>query len=286
MKVLYLDLDSLRRDHLGCYGYPRPTTPNIDRIAREGARFTNGYAADTPCVPARASIFTGRWGIQTGLLTHGPRAQQIGRYGPPAERGRGPGQVTASGASEFGPGWPPAGGGIPQVQQYLSGQLGESGLRTAVASTFCDQAPWFTRGWETYFRPRWDLPAQRVQAPDINRFAIPWLKEHAQGDFFMYVHYWDPHTPYVAPPSYVEPMLQCAPPSWPTDERIKADLEKYGDLPHSPRSHHIWGKREFDYWLAMYDAEIAFCDAHVGQVLDTLEAAGVLDDTLVLISTD
>ncbi|MBI3970236.1 MAG: sulfatase [Chloroflexi bacterium] len=267
MKVLYLDLDSLRRDHLGCYGYARPTTPNIDRIARDGARFTNMYAADTPCVPARASIFTGRWGIRTGLLTHGPRGEQIGSYGAPPDR---------AGSSAQ----------IPQLQQHLSAQLGPRGLRTAVVSTFADQAPWFTRGWESYFRPRWDLHAQHVEAPDINAFAIPWLREHARGDFFLYVHYWDPHTPYTAPQAYVDRMLRHELPSWLTDERIRHDVETYGDLPQTAKSLGILNRRDFDRWLAMYDAEIAFCDEHVGQLLDILESTGVLDDTLVLISTD
>jgi len=58
MRILYLDLDTLRPDHLGCYGYHRDTSPNIDRIAAEGVRFNNCYTPDAPCLPSRASMTT------------------------------------------------------------------------------------------------------------------------------------------------------------------------------------------------------------------------------------
>lgn len=284
MKVLYIDIDSLRRDHIGCYGYGRPTTPNLDRIAAEGARFTNMYAADTPCVPARASIFTGRWGIKTGLLTHGERAQSIGDYGRPAgELDTKPWEQDARYA---GPTYPPIGSRAPQVQQHLAVQKGEAGLRTAAVSTFADQASWFRTGWNAYLRPQWHLVHSRVQAPEITAHALAWLKDHAQDDFFLYVHYWDPHQSYKSPQSFVNTMLAYPPPDWPPDERIREDAERYAHMPNSAGSHRIWGKEDFDYWMAMYDAEIAFCDEYVGRLYEALEQAGVLDDTLIIAATD
>ena len=68
MRILYVDVDSLRPDHLGCYGYHRPTSPVIDGIAREGVRFTNYFASDSPCVPSRAALFSGRPGIRNGIV--------------------------------------------------------------------------------------------------------------------------------------------------------------------------------------------------------------------------
>ena len=284
MKVLYIDIDSLRRDHLGCYGYERPTTPNLDRLAREGARFTNMYAADTPCVPARASIFTGRWGIKTGLLTHGERAQSIGDYGRP--EGELDTKPWEQDARYTGPTYPPVGSRVPQVQEFLAIQLAESGFHTAAVSTFADQAPWFRTGWETYYRPQWHRTHSHVHAPEITAHALNWLQDHAQEDFFLYVHYWDPHQSYKAPQAYVDKMLTYAPPDWPSDERIKDDAERYGHMPNSAGSHRIGSKEDFDYWMAMYDAEIAYCDEYVGRLLEALEAAGVLDDTLIIAATD
>jgi choline-sulfatase len=71
MRILYIDCDSLRPDHLGCYGYDRDTSPNIDRIADDGRRFTNYYASDVPCLPSRTALFTGQLGIHTGVVNHG-----------------------------------------------------------------------------------------------------------------------------------------------------------------------------------------------------------------------
>ncbi len=51
MRILYIDVDSLRPDHLGCYGYHRATSPNIDALAREGVRFESCYVSDAPCLP-------------------------------------------------------------------------------------------------------------------------------------------------------------------------------------------------------------------------------------------
>ena len=59
MRFLFLDLDTLRPDHLGCYGYHRNTSPNIDRIASQGVRFDEYHVPDAPCLPARAALISG-----------------------------------------------------------------------------------------------------------------------------------------------------------------------------------------------------------------------------------
>jgi choline-sulfatase len=74
MRVLFLDLDSTSPDHLGCYGYHRNTSPNIDKIAAEGVRFTNYYTSDAPCAPSRTALMSGQFGIRNGLVGHGGTA--------------------------------------------------------------------------------------------------------------------------------------------------------------------------------------------------------------------
>ncbi len=85
MKFLLLDLDSMRPDHLGCYGYHRNTSPNIDRIAKEGVRFTNYYTSDAPCAPSRSALMSGQFGIHNGLVGHGGTAGDVRHDG--TERG-------------------------------------------------------------------------------------------------------------------------------------------------------------------------------------------------------
>lgn len=76
MRILYIDIDSLRPDHLGYYGYHRATSPNIDRLATEGVRFNQIYTPDAPCLPSRTALYSGRFGIQTGVVGHGGTAAQ------------------------------------------------------------------------------------------------------------------------------------------------------------------------------------------------------------------
>lgn len=71
MRILYIDVDSLRPDHLSCYGYHRQTSPPIDALAAEGVRFNNCYATDTPCLPSRTAFSPGRFAPCTGAINHG-----------------------------------------------------------------------------------------------------------------------------------------------------------------------------------------------------------------------
>ncbi|MDE0237152.1 MAG: sulfatase-like hydrolase/transferase, partial [bacterium] len=84
MRILYIDIDTLRADHLGCAGYHRNTTPNIDALAAEGVRFSNVYASDVPCLPSRTALITGMFGIRNGVANHGGMAADLRPQG--AER--------------------------------------------------------------------------------------------------------------------------------------------------------------------------------------------------------
>lgn len=77
MRVLFIDIDTLRPDHMGCYGYKRNTTPVIDEIAKEGIVFDRYYCPNAPCLPSRASLVTGKYGIHNGILGHGGTAADL-----------------------------------------------------------------------------------------------------------------------------------------------------------------------------------------------------------------
>ena len=70
MRLILFDLDCLRPDHLGCYGYARPTSPNIDRLASQGMRFNRHFCAASPCLPSRAGLSSGRLGIHNGVVSN------------------------------------------------------------------------------------------------------------------------------------------------------------------------------------------------------------------------
>jgi arylsulfatase A-like enzyme len=77
MRIIYFDIDTLRADHLSCFGYHRKTSPVIDQVAREGIRYTNCYASDAPCLPSRTALLSGRFGIHNGVVGHGGTAADL-----------------------------------------------------------------------------------------------------------------------------------------------------------------------------------------------------------------
>lgn len=81
--MLYLDLDTTRADHLGCYGYHRQTTLAIDEVARQGVVFKNCYASDVPCLPSRAAMFRQEFGMRSGIVNHGGFAAEPKNEGAP-----------------------------------------------------------------------------------------------------------------------------------------------------------------------------------------------------------
>ena len=82
MRIVYFDIDSLRPDHLGCYGYHRATSPVIDGLAADATRFTNCTVTDAPCLPSRSALWSGRCGFHTGVVGHGGTAGEPMIEGP------------------------------------------------------------------------------------------------------------------------------------------------------------------------------------------------------------
>ena len=74
MRILYIDIDSLRPDHLGCYGYHRNTSPHIDALAERGIRFDNVYVSDAPCMLSRMASWSGRCGFRLAPSITGERS--------------------------------------------------------------------------------------------------------------------------------------------------------------------------------------------------------------------
>jgi choline-sulfatase len=277
MRVLYIDIDTLRPDHLGCYGYPRETSPNIDVLADEGVRFDNCYNTDAPCLPSRTALWSGRFGFHTGVVNHGGTAAAPFIEGP--DRGfRDTFDAT---------GW--------------MRTLRDVGLHTVTVSPFGERhAAWhWYAGYSEIYNPG---KGGLELADDVTPLALDWIRRNAAtDDWFLHVNYWDPHTPYRTPASFGDPFADALLPPWLTEEVHRRGWEGYG--PHSPQEPHGWGREEFhrDYpripaqldsmaavkqWIDGYDTGIRYADAHVGRLLNALADAGVLDETVIIVSAD
>jgi len=181
MRILFLDLDTLRPDHLGCYGYGRNTSPNIDNIARQGVRFEDYFCTDAPCLPSRAALMSGRFGIHTGCVGHGGTAGDFRLEGEPR--------------------------GFRDRMAYdsLPAFLRRSGLKTVSVSPFAERhsAWWFYAGFnEMYNTGKGGLESAEEVTPTV----LQWIDRNASEDnWFLHVNYWDPHTPYRAPAEFGNP---------------------------------------------------------------------------------
>jgi arylsulfatase A-like enzyme len=277
MRILYVDIDSLRPDHLGCYGYHRATSPTIDVVAARGTRCDHYYTTDAPCLPSRTALFTGRYGIQNGVIGHG------GTAADPFIQGPGRGFRSALGQNA----WMTA--------------LRRAGYRTATVSTFGERHSAFH--WYAGFQDVYNHgTGGGERADEVLPYVLRWLDQWARHDkWFLHVNFWDPHTPYRTPVEYGDPFAQEPPPAWLTAEILDAQRASYG--PHSAREPGGFGAErpgqrlprlvdeirtldDWKRWIDGYDTGIRYMDDHFGRIMQALADHGVLDDTLVIISAD
>ncbi|AQQ70039.1 Choline-sulfatase [Limihaloglobus sulfuriphilus] len=276
MRVLYLDLDTLRPDHLGCYGYHRNTSPNIDRIAAQGVRFENYYCSDAPCLPSRTAMMSGRFGIHTGVVGHGGSAADMRIDG----EGRG---FKSSLDSEC----------LPAIFR-------RENMRTVLVSPFAERHSAFN--FYAGFTEMYNTGKSGMEsAEEVSPVALDWIKRNAKDDnWYLHINYWDPHTPYRAPEDFGDPFKDDPLPAWLTEDVLEQHKSHVG--PHSvheimmfhgtpdpkyPR--HPGTLYNMDALRKMidgYDCGIRYMDEHIGRLFDELEKQGVLDDIMIIISAD
>ena len=276
MRILLLDLDTLRPDHLGCYGYPRNTSPNIDRIAAQGARFDHYHCSDAPCLPSRAAMMTGRFGIHSGVVGHGGTAADLRLEGGPR-------------------------GFVDRLRrESLPALLRQAGLKTVLVSPFAERhsAWWFYAGYNEMHNT--GLGGME-SAEHVTPTVLDWIERNAGADnWFLHVNYWDPHTPYRAPAEFGNPFADDPLPSWMTEETLMQHRGMVG--PHGAREiamydnstspqypRHLGEVKDMADWRAFidgYDCGVRYMDDHIGQLFAALSAKGVLDDLVIVITAD
>lgn len=252
--LILIVCDALRRDHLSCYGYPKPTTPNIDKLAAQGIKFENAFCQTNVTAPSITTILTGRYPWTTGVTEHFSERSCF-LYGDEAK-----------------------------PSQHLDPQfkmLAEILYRNGY-STFSSEwlGEWFKRGnvWTmapTYFE------GPIYPADKLTEWALTRMQEKP---YFLFLHYWEGHWPGTAPRSYADKFY---------DQSLgdPTDPEKGKSLEPIVRSYSPEALRNFveksmpitslDYMLSQYDGDVNFMDEQLGRVF---EAAG--DDTLIVLTAD
>jgi len=275
MRILWIDIDTLRPDHLGCYGYLRDTSPNIDRVARDGVRFENCYVPDAPCLPSRSALHHGRFGIHNGAINHS------GAYADPYKEGATRGFKTS-----------------PDYQQFVEVLQKRANLRTSTVSSFAGRhsAWWFLAG----FNEVYDCGRSGGEiASDVAPRALAWLDANAkEDDWFFHYNTWDPHRAYRTPAEYGNPFEGQPIETWLTQEIIDRQQQSYGarsaNSPRGPRVSKPVAREvdqiktvdDYRIWIDGYDTGIHYADKYVGELLAKLDELGVYDETAIIVSSD
>ncbi len=244
--LIYL-IDTLRADHLGVYGYDRPTSPNLDRFAEDAVVFTDARAQSSWTRTAVVSTLTGLY-----PKAHGVRGREDAlapSVATLAEVLRSAGYETAGFITNGN-----VSAGFALDQGFDSYRyLGESRQRTSVHQL----------------------------SDRLNERVFRWLDLRAAGEapprpFFLYVHATDPHAPYTPPSPFRERFAAGVDPAVGSLERVRETFLGRAEAPAGTRQ----------ALIDLYDAEIAFNDHQLGALLDYLRRLELYDDTMIVLLSD
>jgi len=247
--IIIAAIDTLRPDHLGCYGYTRATSPHIDALANESIVFDKAFAAAIPTMPSFTTIYSGQHSYCHGIVSH------AGKHSLSHEK------IL-----------------LPQVMK-------ENGYVTVALDNLVVQGGgsgnWFARGYDYYsgfvYKPFSD------QSKKLTDQALLFLKKHLGSPLFLLIHYWDTHTPYGPLPPYDR--MHYTPGSASIRmEEVKAIYPAYYSF--LLRDMHLSYPNDYAYVVAQYDGEISQVDFEVGRLIEAIKAQGAWDDTIFIVLSD
>lgn len=265
-RIILVILDTLRADHLGCYGYPRETSPFIDTLASGGCIFTQAYAPMPSTVPSHASIFTSYYPRQLNVLKNGHLLAD--EFVTLAEVCRGAGYPTAA---------------VVSVDHLF------------------DQAN-LNQGFDYYDQP--DLPPDVLYRPadQVVDATISWLDTVSpESRFFLWVHFYDPHAPYQPPDNYLK-MFRSSSEEKRTafveylKKKRNIDPEFFAGLPYRLVDETIdldhYEEKDADgvetmlRFINAYDGEVRFADRELKRLYEYFLEKGLNRNCLWVIASD
>lgn len=247
--IILISVDTLRPDHLGCYGYGRDTSPAVDEFARESLRFETCFSQAPNTRPSCSSILTGFLPHETKVFSN--------TYALPsgvnsiAEILRRNGYKTLAVVSNF---VFTGGRGFEQGFDFYDDQMDEEEL---------------IRG----------IP-ERI-AEHTTSAAVSLMRLNRKDSFFMWIHYQDPHGPYTPRSPYnemfVNPRLE------PIELETNTSVSGIGGIPSYQK---LPGHSDYNYYVSQYDGEIRYFDEHFGRLIQALKQLGMYDDALIILTAD
>jgi arylsulfatase A-like enzyme len=265
--ILLITLDTVSAQHMSLHGFERQTTPHLDRWAKKGTWFNRAMSTAPWTLPSHASMFTGRYPHELSTTRRTPLDATCPTM-PEVLTERG--YVTA---------------GFVANRWYTSYESGldrgfihyeDFDYSIGEFSQCSDLSHWFSVQIPVrHFFHCYDVLG-RKSAADINRSFLGWLdRQDAQRPYFAFLNFFDAHDPYVPPPPFD---TKFGPPLSAEDLALSSqwwDL-KHSDLPPA----------QLEAAERAYDSCLAYLDDQLGQLLDEMQRRGLLDNTLVIVTSD
>ena len=266
-KIILISLDTLRADHLGCYGYLRNTSPALDTLAQEGILFMNAFSPSSFTIPSHASIFTGKY----------PSHHSIGFH-------QGNGKLDTD------------------IDITLAEYLITKRFKTAAFVSS------FVLRKETNLNSGFDLYDDEMTSHELNRptelirdgletceRAIQWIYDNKEDNFFLFIHLFDIHGPYVSKEPFkslfrddvqskeIKRLNSIVPDNYPIGgipfyQVLNKTLDSEGNI--------VSFETNLQHYISQYDGNIRYCDSLIEKLITVLQDLQIFDEVMLIITSD
>jgi arylsulfatase A-like enzyme len=262
--IVLITIDTAAASHFSCYGYSRNTTPNIDRLARQGVRFENAISASSWTLPSFASMFTGLLPHQHGASGASPLSP---RFPTIAAALKSKGYQTAGFNANFAYGQ--ASQGIAQGFEVY--EDGSESLSQNLHQTLAGRA--FVKF--VYLRLGMPDSPDRQGAEEVNQKVYRWFAHRERRPYFLLVNYFDVHYPYVSPPAFATRFGGL-----PGRAATEVDTELA-----TPNRNKLTDAEQSSL-VAAYDDTLAYADSQIGALMQVLQKSPDWANTIVIVTSD
>ncbi len=240
--VILISLDTLRADHLGCYGYDRETSPNIDALAADSTVFLNTYASSSWTLPSHISLLTSLHSI------HHQVSHEDERIDPQIVTLADMMRINSFSCAAF------TGGG------FVSSSYG------------------FSKGFDSY-NEGVGAVFNQDSAERVYGAASEWIERHQDRDFFLFLHTYQIHNPYICPYPYKVMFLD--------EDAKKGSIDLKGHLGGPKNIFKKIPEPEIRNIIGLYDGEIRYTDEKlIGQLVNKLKLLGLYEQTMIIVTSD
>ena len=264
-KIFLMSIDTLRADHLGCYGYGKPTSPNLDVLAKDGTVYPYAFSPSSYTVPVHTSLLTGLY----------PTNHNLGFI-----------QNT-----------------IRRVNQdstiFMQEIMRASGYATGafVSAVVLENERGLDWGFDIYdcnmTRSETNRPHELIRdGMDTSRVALDWVRQNKDKDLFVWLHYFDVHGPYTCPlpeeekfrpeeygaPVLLEKVEDGLSGGIPAYQVLDAKIDDTGKV--------IDYQKDLRHYLAGYDNGVRYQDKAIGALIGGMKEMGIYDESMIVVTAD